>query len=51
MAPVAVPGLKAGDDARIALARSRAALGQANGRLDCSRKWYAGVRKTYSPSQ
>ena len=51
MAPVPVPGLKAGDDARLALARSRAALGQANGRLVCSRKWYDGVRKSFAPSQ
>ena len=48
MAPVAVPGVKVGDDARVALARSRAALASANGNLDCSRQWYGGVRKNYA---
>jgi hypothetical protein len=47
MAPVGVPTIKAGDDARSALARSRGALKQANGNLTCSRKWYDGVRKNY----
>lgn len=51
MAPVPVPKAKAGDDARLALKKSHAALGQANGRLVCSRNWYNGVRKSYSPSQ
>jgi hypothetical protein len=48
MAPVGVPGVKVGDDARAALARSRAALASANGNLECSRKWYGGVRKSFS---
>jgi len=47
MAPVAVPELAAGDDARLALARSRAAAASANGNLVCSRTWYEGVRKGY----
>ena len=51
MAPVPVPKAKAGDDARLALKKTHAALGQANGRLVCSRNWYNGVRKSYSPSQ
>lgn len=48
MAREPVPEIRAGDDARLALARSRAALASANGRLDCSRKWYQGVRRNYS---
>ena len=47
MAPVAVPEIRAGDDARLALARSRAATASANGNLVCSRTWYEGVRKGY----
>lgn len=47
MAPVPVPGIKVGDDARSALARHRAALEEANGRLDCARKWYGKVRAGY----
>lgn len=48
MAPVPVPPIKTGDDARSALARSRAALAQANGNLTCSAKWYEKVRVGYS---
>lgn len=48
MAPVPKPALKAGMDARVALLKTDAALGQANGRLACSRKWYNGVRKSYA---
>ncbi len=47
MAQVAVPQIKAGDDARLALSHSRAALVKANGNLACSEKWYRGVRKSY----
>jgi len=47
MAPVAVPQLAAGDDARLALARHRAALASANGNLGCSRTWYEEVRKRF----
>lgn len=47
MAPVAVPPVKVGDDARLALARSRAALVGANGNLHCSRQWYDAVRAGY----
>ena len=47
MAPVPVPLLAAGDDARLALARYRAATASANGNLVCSRTWYEGVRKGY----
>jgi len=48
MSPVATPDLIAGEDARAALARHRAALKAANGRLDCSRQWYAEIRKEYA---
>lgn len=48
MAPVAVPGIAAGQDARKALARSRAALASANGNLRCSAKWYDRIRGQYS---
>lgn len=47
MTPVTVPGVKAGDDARAALAKSRAALSEANGRLTCSKRWYEQVRRSY----
>lgn len=48
MAVVAVPVLRPGDDARLALARHRAALGAANGNLVCSRDWYEAVRGGYA---
>lgn len=47
MAAVAVPEIRAGDDARLALARYRASLASANDNLACSGKWYATVRKGY----
>ena len=47
MAPVAVPEIRVGDDARAALARQRAALATANGHLDCSKDWYEAVRLGY----
>jgi len=47
MAPVAVPGVKAGDDAREKLAEARAVIKRANGRLTQSRGWYGGVRDRY----
>lgn len=47
MAPVEVPALSVGQDARSALARSRGALTDANGRLRASREWYDGVRRSY----
>lgn len=40
MAPVAVPDVISGDDVRLSLARHRAALVTANGRLTQSRAWY-----------
>ena len=46
MSQEAVPRLAVGQDAREALARHRAALGRANGRLKCSRGWYEKVRAT-----
>ena len=48
MGPVDMPEIQEGADARAALARHRAALKAANGRLDCSRDWYNEVRKEYS---
>jgi hypothetical protein len=48
MAEVPVPTIRAGDDARAALARHRAALTEANGRLDCSKQWYGRVRSGYA---
>ena len=48
MAPVGVPNIQVGDDARAQLGRHRAALLAANGNLDCSRQWYNGVRKGYA---
>jgi len=48
LAPVPVPTIKAGDDARIALARHRAALGAANGNLICASKWYKKIRADYA---
>lgn len=47
MAVVAIPKIRAGDDARLALARHRAALAAANGNLTCSRDWYEAVRSGY----
>lgn len=40
VAPVAVPDVQAGDDARVLLAHHRAALAVANGRLIQTRQWY-----------
>jgi hypothetical protein len=51
MNPVAKPDIRAGQDARVALLKTDKALDQANGRLTCSRKWYNGVKKSYSPTQ
>ena len=48
MSPVPKPAIKPGMDARVALLKTDAALGQANGRLACSRKWYEGVRRSYA---
>jgi hypothetical protein len=48
MAPTKVPLIVVGMDARLALAETRSALLDANGRLSCSSDWYAGVRKNYA---
>ena len=45
--PVPVPRITKGQDARVALAKTGAALGEANARLVKSRVIYRGVRKTY----
>lgn len=47
MAPVVVPLISEGDDARLALARRSVALGAANANLTCSRRWYDTVRRGY----
>lgn len=51
MAQVPLPGIAAGDDARAQIARHRAALVQANGNLDCSRRWYGTVRDGYKKAK
>lgn len=51
MAPVPVPPIAVGDDARALVARHRAALMEANGNLSCSRSWYGQVRASYSKSK
>jgi hypothetical protein len=51
MAPGALPSIKAGDDARAQIARHRAALVQANGNLECSRRWYGKLRTGYSKTK
>lgn len=48
MTPVPVSAISAGEDARLALARSQSSLIDANGRLACSRDWYKVVRQEYS---
>lgn len=48
MSAVPLPPIEVGMDAREALARHRAALRGANGRLECSRKWYTDVRAQYA---
>lgn len=48
MAPVEVPQVTTGMDARLALIKNRSALLDANGRLKCSREWYHSVRGQYS---
>lgn len=47
MAPVKVPMVTTGMDARLALAETRSALLDANGRLSCSSEWYRSVRGQY----
>lgn len=47
LAPVPVPPLKVGMDARVALARTYTALALANGRLEQGRGWYGGVRTNF----
>lgn len=47
MQPVTVPGLRKGDDPRVRLAQTRAALFEANDRLSASAGWYEGIRQSY----
>jgi hypothetical protein len=47
LAPVPVPAMKAGDDARDDLAKISAALTTANARLTASRQVYTALRKRY----
>lgn len=51
MAPVPVPPVKVGDDARLAWKKTGAALSAANGQLAQSREWYIGVRGRYGSSK
>ena len=51
LAQVPLPKIAAGDDARAQIARHRAALVQANGNLECSRRWYGEVRTGYSKTK
>ena len=44
---VAEPEVREGKDARVALAETRSALREANGRLAKSRQIYRGVRQQY----
>lgn len=48
LAPVAVPAIKAGDDARVGLIETRAALKMANMRLTFARQSYNDMRKRYN---
>lgn len=48
MNPVDVPKVALAQDARVALARHRSALRNANGRLVCSREFYDGVKERYA---
>lgn len=49
--PVAVPPVKAGDDARAVAARSLAALRQANSRLRDDWAFYADVQRNFGGGQ
>ena len=51
LGPVALPPVKAGDDARLALARHRAALVAANGNLNCGRQWYGALRSGFAAAK
>jgi hypothetical protein len=48
MAPVAVPKLYKGQDARAALRLTHSALLKANARLSASAGWYESVRHDYA---
>lgn len=47
MAPAKSPEIKAGEDARVALAREREFSKSLNSRLYRSRRWYGGVRGSF----
>jgi hypothetical protein len=47
MRKVPVPAVHAGDDARLKLAETTAALKKANGRIQGSCEWYDGQRRHY----
>lgn len=46
--PVAVPKVRAGDDARVVAVRMRGALGVANKGLDDTARRYEAVRQTFA---
>lgn len=47
LAPVAIPAIKAGDDARVTLAKMKAAAEAANLRLTYTRATYDAMRQRY----
>lgn len=51
IAPVPVPALRVGDNAKLALAKTRAALDQSNGRLTDAGAWYDNVRADFGDSR
>lgn len=51
LAPVALPSLRMGADARLALAEHRAAAVDANARLARSAEWYQTLRQSYGGQQ
>ena len=48
MRTVPMPAVRRGDDARLKLAETRAALAKANGRIVGGCRWYDGVRRDYA---
>jgi hypothetical protein len=49
--PVPVPPVRPGQDARSALARSSAALGDANGRIVAGREAWVDLQRSYAGAQ
>ena len=51
MQPVELPRVSKGDDPKARLAETRDALKEANKRLEGSRAWYEGVRRSYAEGE